>query len=285
MRQRRHEIDAIRTVCWFHALRIAAGATSTYQMDELIEVPLAFGPDAGIDRKNKWRSYRKGIHTPSVKLVDAIEQRFAGSRVLLNHPVWQMLRLDRPVPELIPSLLVSLPPAVYVLVRNKGPDALDRLVVPNRWNVVRLRQLERQVGLDSLACLVALLRLSAESGNSVQAFKFGRSVCRSLLLIGPWLLNQGIADSIVDYLERWVLPLTTHDGLRPGFGDQGFLWSSRWLFQVARNVEADENKALTTIQRAELMLDLLDDKFTVELSGLVGSVSARATPPTSQTGR
>ncbi|MDE2401968.1 MAG: hypothetical protein KGL90_09920 [Burkholderiales bacterium] len=285
MRQHRHEVDRIRTVCWFNCLWITVGAKRTHQMDVLIERPLDLGHDATTDLKNKWRSYSKGAHVPQPRLVDAIDLRFAGSRALLNHPCWQLLRTDSQVMELIPTVLVSLPPAVYAVVRNSASDNRALLITTDGWGARRLRKLERHVGLDSLACLVALLRLSAESGSSGQSFDFGCAVCRMLLIMGPWLFAHGIAQSIVEYVEGCVLPMATHNGQRPGFGELGFLQAARRLSGVANLFEANENKVLTNIQRVELRLDLLDDKYSLELSELVGAVTMPTTSSTCEAER
>lgn len=238
-------------------------------MDALVEGPLSLTSDGPVDRKNKWRSYREGKHTPSAGLVEGIESRFPGSRAVLNHPVWQLLRLDRPLHAEVSGLLAQLPPVLYVLVKDCGPAAHGASISLSGWDARRLRRLEREVGLNTLACFVALMRLAAESGDSAGAHRFGRSLCRVLLMMGGWLFAHGIAQPLGDYVERWVLPMASHAGQQNGFGEMGFLVGARRLARACSAIAADENVALTSVRQADLMLDLLDDRFSLELSALV----------------
>lgn len=210
--KQRHTVDGFRTVCWFHQLRLASGATTTYQMDGLIEGPLNLASDGPVDRKNKWRSYREGKHTPSADLVEDIETRFPGSGAVLNHPIWQLLRLDRPLHAEVPGLLAQLPPALYASVKGRGAAAHGPSISLSGWDARRLRRLEREVGLNALACLVALMRLAAESGDSANAHRFGRSLCRVLLMMGGWLFSHGIAQPLADYAEHLLFPTVTYAG-------------------------------------------------------------------------
>ncbi|MEO8731659.1 MAG: hypothetical protein ABI410_20105 [Rhodoferax sp.] len=273
----RHTVDAFRTVCWFHCLRMASGATSTYQMDALIEERQTSGADTPVDRKNKWRSYRDGRHTPSTALAGAIERQFPGSHAVLDHPMWQLLRLDRSLQVSIPNLLSQLPPCHFAIVRSGSAAAQSNFVLTSDWSARRLRKLEREAGLDALACLIMLLRKALESGDSRQAHMFGRSLCRMLLLMGRWLYAHGIAQPMVNYVENVLLPMTAYEGCRYSFGEQGYLGAATQLIRAANMIEANENKLLTSVQKAELMLDLLDDKFSLELSALVTPIASPGT--------
>lgn len=284
-RKGRHVTDAFRTVCWFHALRIASGAKSTYQMDVLLEAPLTQSVEAPIDRKSAWRSYRKGRHTPSLQLVAKLEALHPGTEALLNHPVWPMLRLDRPVRDQIPNLLVQMPPSIYGLVRGESGHLHQPTMRMDGWSESRLRRLQSHAGLNplaclnSLACLVALLRLSVEAGAAFQAFVFSRALCRTLLMMGPWLYWHGIAQPLADYVENQLLPLATCRGWQHGFGEGGFLSATRRLDDHAVAVEGDLDVPPSNKDMADLRLDLLEDRYTVELSELILTIPGATGPP------
>ena len=94
-------------------------------------------------------------------------------------------------------------------------------------------------------------------------------------MMGGWFFRHGIAQPLSDYVEHLLLPLAVHAGQQDGFGELGFLAAARRLAKFANAIAAREN-ALPT---SDLMLDLLDDMFNVELSTLVASTtSAGATP-------
>jgi len=277
--KKRHLTDAFRTVLWFHAVRLASGATSPSQMDAWLAVRLALSDDARIDRKKQWRSYKYGRHSPSAPLVAAIEPWLPGSRALFNHPLWQILRIDLKVQDQLAGLLVLLPPAIYSLFRGNATPDQPHLVQLDGWDASRLRRLQRQVSLDSLACLIALLRLFAEEGRGAQAYVFSRAVCRSLLVMGPWLSSHGIAQPLADYVERYLLPLGMDRGWQHSFGGGGFLRAAQVLALAAEVAEWHEDESLDINQQADLRLDLLEDRFTIAMSTLIRSVPIAGASP------
>lgn len=260
--------DAFRTVCWFHSLRLVTGARTTYQMDGLVEGPAASLHEGPEDRKNKWRSYKNGRHTPSHLLAQETEAKFPGSARLLNHPVWQALRLDKDPDQLVANLLIQLPPEIFSVLRSgkhstKAPLDLDG------WSRLRLRRLESQVGLDALASLVLLIRLAVNTQMQELAFEFGSALCRLLLMMGPWLTTRGIASPLAEYITEGVLALGHHNDQHHCFSAEGFVKASHRLHQSAWVIEGNENKRLTPRDRATLLLDLLGDKFSTPFSDMV----------------
>lgn len=144
------------------------------------------------------------------------------------------------------------------------------------WDKRRLRRLEKHAGLDALASLVLLLRLAAKAGQHKEAFEFGSSVCRVLLMMGAGLVAHGIARPLAEYITEYLLVLANHDGRHPCFGQEGFIHAARRLARTAWAVEGNENKRLTPREKADLMLDLLDDKFNVPFSGLIATRQSRS---------
>ncbi|WP_157610222.1 hypothetical protein [Variovorax sp. Root434] len=275
----RHVTEAFRTVLWFHSIRLASRTTSPSQMDAWLAARLALSDDARIDRKKQWRSYKYGRHSPSEPLVAAIEPWLPGSRALFNHPVWQILRIDLKVQDQLAGLLVLLPPAIYSLVRGNATPDQSHLMQLDGWDASRLRRLQRQVSLDSLACLIALLRLLAEEGRGAQAYVFSRAVCRSLLVMGPWLSSHGIAQPLADYVERYLLPLGSDRGWQHIFGGGGFLRAAEELALAAEVAEWREDEPLDSNQQADLRLDMLEDRFTIAMSMLVRPVPIAGASP------
>lgn len=255
-----------RTKLWFQHLRIVSGATSTYQMDVLIEAPLNLPGPAAADRKNKWRSYRDGRHTPSDALVSAINARFPNSSSLLNHGVWKALRLDRPVR----AGLDGVPHGLLARIHTTANQQSLRL---DGWNWRMRRALEREASLDALACWVVLLRAAAEAGYSRSAFDFGLSLCRTLLLLAPALERGEIAAALGTYIEESILPLAAHGGVQYSFGKIGFVNASRHLWRQAWMVDAESDTPRNWQQRTGIALDLLYDLYTVDMSTLIVTTS------------
>lgn len=264
-RQQRHPVDVFRTKLWFQHLRIVSGATSTYQMDVRVEAPLNL-PGPAADRKNKWRSYRDGRHTPSAPLVSAINARFPNSSSLLNHGVWKALRLDRPVR----AGLDGVPHGLLARIHTTTNQQSLRL---DGWNWRMHRALEREASLDALACWVVLLRVAADAGYSRSAFGFGLSLCRTLLLLAPVLERGEIAAALGAYIEQSILPLAAHGGFQHSFGKIGFVSASRHLWRQAWMVDAESNTPRDWQERTGIALDLLYDLYTVDMSTLIVTAS------------
>lgn len=165
----------------------------------------------------------------------------------------------------------------YFLIKATAMPSRSRPLLPERESTRQLRRLERQADLDSLACLLALMERAASEGDHRWAFKVSQALCRTLLVMGPWLYAHGIAMPLGDYFEQLLLPIGTHVDRCHRFSCGGFLNAVRRLARTAMSIEADENRQFSPTERVELMLDLLDDKFSVDLSALIDSVPAGQT--------
>lgn len=117
--------------------------------------------------------------------------------------------------------------------------------------------------------MVLLIRLTVDAGKQELAFELGSSLCRLLLMIGPWLTAHGIARPLAEYLTENVLAMGHHNDQHNCFNAEGFLNASHRLHQAAWAIEGNENKRLTPRDRATLLLNLLGDKFSTPFSGMV----------------
>lgn len=258
--KKRHVVDAFRTVFWFHLLRINSGAKSTYKMDLLLENHQNKSEERAHDYKNKWRSYRNGRHTPSPALVHFIAATYSDSHAVLNHVLWESLRLDRPVSRHADFWLSQLHPEVQMTIYRHGTTFCVGKSVYETLNQTRLSMLERRAGLDALACLIILLRKAADAGNSSLALSLGRRLCRMLLILGHVLTNAGLRKPLAQYIEQEVLPLAACNGLHYGFGGAGYESIAEDLTFVANCIEGDENRRLSISERIALRIDILDGR-------------------------
>lgn len=256
--KQRHVVDAFRTVAWFNFLKRRCGATSTYQMDLLLETQPKQGMSEDCDHKNKWRSYRKGLHTPSPELVNAIEGAHAGGYAVLYHVLWKTLRSDRWASSHADLWLGELHPEIQKIVYQHESKPGFGKTIRQSLNQTQLNMLERRAGPDALACLVILLRRAVEKNHGVFAQSLSWRVCRMLLVLGPTLWAMGIGTPLIQYFEQELLPLATLDGRHYQFCDRGYQPAARRLNAVASLIEADENRLFTDAERVALCFDLLD---------------------------
>lgn len=249
--KQRHVVDGLRTVCWFHELRIRLKARSVYEMDDLVEGPLDI--HAGTkDRKSRWRSYAKGRHTPGVALARAIDGRCPGTWALLSHPLWDVLRRVDHAPAVSAEILGRLHPEIYGVVRRRSGGAYA-----GRWDGTRIGMLERRAGLDALAALILAAFIAMATRNPNEAFRLSRSICRVLLMIGPWLREHGIAEPMAQYIEECLLTQAGSGGLRYAFRQESFLAASRLLERYALLAESSLGCGRSRQARALMLLHQL----------------------------
>lgn len=199
--KRRHVIDAMRTTAWFHSLRLKTGAKSTYEMERRLE-PESFGVDeSGTPfKRNKWRGYRLGRHTPRQSLVEAMERLHPGTQEVFDHVLWDVLRPSTVLPRHL--WLKRLRPNVSKIISS------PRLV--NQDGTLRsdaLERLERLGDLDGLAGLVALLQEAIAVGNVVHQEPLSLAWCHAAIAAAPFLHSHGIAGPLADYVNDNLLRL------------------------------------------------------------------------------
>lgn len=258
--KQRHVVDAFRTVFWFHLLRINSEAKSTYQMDQLLEKHQSQSEERAPDCKNKWRSYRDGRHTPSPTLVHFIAASHTDSQAVLNHVLWESLRLDRPISSYADFWLSQLHPDIQTAIYRHGNTFSVGKSIVETLNQTRLSMLERRAGLDALACLIILLRKTANADNGSLAQSLARNLCRMLLILAPLLARAGINRPLVQYIEQEILPLSSHNGMQYGFGGNGYGVSAEQLTFIANYIEGDENRRFSVSERIALRIDILDGR-------------------------
>lgn len=250
----RHVIDAMRTCAWFHTLRMRTGAKSTYEMEKVLE-PDSFGVDQSgtAHKRNKWRGYRLGRHTPRPALVEAIERLRPGAHGVFDHVLWDVLRLEYPLTH-------------HELVNRLGPTASQVLLRPQfrlRNGNLRsdiIKTLEKIADLDSFACLVALLRDAINSKNGADEKYLALALCRSAIAAGPLIYSLGIAGPFADYINNnFLCRENAHHGYRMDSGD--YLRCAKRSSEIVYLAEGNENRYFTNPEKVSFILDVFHGRY------------------------
>jgi hypothetical protein len=256
----RHVVDAMRTSAWFHTLRMRIGAKSTYEMEKVLE-PGAFGvDDSGTAyKRNKWRSYRLGKHTPSPALVQAIEQLRPGTLRVFDHVLWDTLR---------PGCTL----AHHQLLNRLGPSACKILSSPqlrNKNGTLRgdlVERVERIADLDGFACLVTLLRDAINAKNDADVEHLSVALCRSAIAAGPLLYSLGIAGPFADYINGHLLCRAIADGRVHGLNAHDYLLRAKLSARIVYAAAGNENCRLTYPEKVDFILDVLRGRYGERLA-------------------
>ena len=229
-------------------------------MDMLLETQPKEDKNRECDHKNKWRSYRKGLHTPSPDLVSTIETTIGGGYGVLNHVLWKALRRDHAISSHADRWIGELHPEIQRIVYQLEPKQGFGKKIRQSLNRTQLTMLEHRAGSDALACLVILLRRAAENDDGEFAQRLGWRVCRMLLVLAPVFAAMGIETPLVQYFEQEILPLGSSGGRHYQFRSGCYQTVAKRLSFLANLVEGDENRAFTNAERITLRIDILDGR-------------------------
>lgn len=200
-------VDTARTINWFRTL------CEYFDEERPRRIQRAIDPDSLSESvygnkipNNKFKLYAEGKHVPGTALVKKVDLVVKGSSWALNHVLWLVLREHGSIRKYARGWVRELVPEIQSLVFT--PDNELRL----HGNRHYLGSLERRASVDGLTALTILLKLSIEAGDAEQAWNFAHSVFRVLLIIGPELDDQTIAERVFDlYVDR-IFSLVSFNG-------------------------------------------------------------------------
>ncbi|MEY4592996.1 MAG: hypothetical protein RIR18_1891, partial [Pseudomonadota bacterium] len=194
--------------------------------------PSSTGEDAHGEkiRNNKFKGYAEGLHVPHPIFVKHVDRIVNGSEWALNHVIWRVLRTNGVVTSYAKDWIRELVPEIQSIVFSRNYE----LILSSGKHYVG--SLERRACLDSLAVLTILLRLAQESADTELAWTFAIAIYRVLLIIGPELDEQKIADRLFDvYVER-IFSQLGYNNTTPDFENFHYLRTSYILDQLSERL-------------------------------------------------
>lgn len=178
---------------------------TAYQVEQAMEQRL-FGERGRT--KNKWSKYEKGEHVPKPELVALVERVFPGSARVLNHPLWESLRVKRKRSISPDGLLLQLAPAIQDVIFDRKSAVLQR----QKPSYGRLERLRKNASLDSLTGLVLLLQGQSQVERDEVCLRIGQSIYTVLLmLVVADMLNE-CDKELFHLFQVRVFPLADFDG-------------------------------------------------------------------------
>jgi hypothetical protein len=244
----------IATICWFQTLRIHLDASTVVAVQRAIE-PARTGDADGIYRR--WREYKKGIHSPRTRVIDMCKEVCPEAVEIFRSPLWDALRLDRPVKQVAKSLVGTTSKLGDELIKRmmnlNGNSYLDP-----RWLRKRCMDMLRQGSLEGLAVLVICMRLAASQGMNRLAVTFYQFAGDCLLVLGIWFYTHGVAHGLGEYFETDLLPAACRDTPWLGYFSAVYYISS--ILSMSKGLQRAEaiNKGeLTSDQALEAMLKFI----------------------------
>ncbi|MDZ5431414.1 hypothetical protein T3H00_01870 [Pseudomonas fluorescens] len=204
-------IQELKVRYWYESLRLTAGLERPSELQAMFEPDAIYRDDKGVilATKNKWSGYRRGKHKPRQALLDKIELIAPGSTRAMHHPLWSALDMTDNKLLVGDSFLRTLLPEIQSLVLKPHDQIIasaDRLPLSKR----RIEQMLRRTNLDTLACLIWLLR-QAHATNSANKELIFNGLHKTLVLLGAELHALNIAVPLIQRIIEEVLPLGVTD--------------------------------------------------------------------------
>jgi hypothetical protein len=232
----RSSIDVLRVRFWYEGVKLKTGCTTAYQLERLFE-PLAAGVDNRTSFRNKWIRYATGKHTPRDSLVRKVEKQVAGSARELDHPLWDILRLENQCPENIDKWLGKLEPRVQAIVYRCSSDKSGQAVLMRRtFSSVLCRQLARLGNLDGLTALLLYWHESYQLDKMGEVRFLARYIYRVLLMIGMEFRHRHVEEAVFEVFRIKVFERTDWQNgifyLNARLYDEGILSLYLALYQV-----------------------------------------------------
>ena len=265
----RHTVEALRSVCWFHALRIRTAAGSTYAMEKMLD-PTSFGTTTGGKDfyRNKWRTYREGLHSPKAVLVRRVEDLYPGTQILFDHVLWDVLRPRLAATIHAHAWLGRLSSRVAKVIAN--PKSRTR---EGGLQEGTLSRLQRIADLDAMACVIVFLRLAMESQQGTRdTFHLTQALCRMVIMSGAFLYTHGIAVPFAEYLDLFLLSRQSTQR-KHVMQAEDFLQRAYKATRIVRNMEGNENKLFSRAEKNDVILGLMKGHYGDAIQAAVEPLS------------
>lgn len=152
--------NALRTIYWFHVLRVRAQAVSIADLQNKIEPVI---PARRKEVQRRWGFYKTGRHRPCSRVVGLAEATFPGSSKPFLSDLWSCLRPDLDARVLAHKLIGQTNAEGDKLLRWMLGSVEPRYRDTHIW-VRRYHNLTLMGSLEALAVLVLCARLAGDRG-------------------------------------------------------------------------------------------------------------------------
>jgi len=250
--KRVEDVDTVRTIYWFRYLEERLGTDQPREIQRIL-APHTIGLDVRGVRKqnNRFLGYSKGAHVPHDSLVAIADGVAPRSSWRINHPLWMGLRQQGSVIGLAENWIRQLDPEIQKIVLSPGREIG---LGPTRH---RIGALERRAGMDSLAALTIIFRMSYEQGEEEWAWLYANSIFRVLLLMWPYLDRWAMADRVFRIFVDRVFSLVSLQGKRMDLERYDYPTMAQLLHELAENIrdqqEPKRERKLPTFHALQIL--------------------------------
>jgi hypothetical protein len=182
------EVDKIRSIFWFHWIGMQIDSTQANDVRKVLEPNQDFlNKDGQPDKNAKFSQYKHGERMPNATLIEQAERIIPGSRSVIDHPLWRVLRHQGDTTDIAAQWVAKLSPKVQNLMVKS-----DR-TIRYQATEIYLRELGKLATWDSLAGLTVVLRMNIDAENHEGTWKCTHAIFGLLVVLSTQLIAYGIA--------------------------------------------------------------------------------------------
>lgn len=202
----------LATALWVAQLKLRSGCKTAYQLEKRFELA---GRTPQGNESRKWSKYEVGRHHPGAETVARIEELAPGSSLVIEHPLWPVLRGDlRPARSGVVPLLRSIPPELHHAVFRSGPTVDTSVVERRALTFSMLESIENEPSLDALLVLSVLQREAQQEGRSGDALHIAGSTYRTLLVLCSVAPYRPLSEILFGVFRNRSFESVEHGGAR-----------------------------------------------------------------------
>mgnify|MGYP007038346050 CR=1 FL=1 len=207
-RPKKDVIDSLSGVYWFKELSRRSKKNAYHLEKEFSQDKFKKNIDGLVDRPCQWNKYESGRHLPSLGLQEKVETVYPGSSILLNYPIWDLLKQRPPSDERLQVMMSNIKPNMTKYI-GKPPKELGINVRIKRLNFFLNTPLEDILMNQNIMLrkFTGLLILIVDAENKGDKYLFMSSV-HSAILIMPYILEvffNSIRDDFYDAFKNRYL--------------------------------------------------------------------------------
>lgn len=256
----RGAIELLRVDYWYEGLKQRTGLGSAYALELYFEKESFKRNANGTIRhyRSKWSRYEQNTISPKANTLAKVEKLSPGSTHEMNHPLWQIMKsVDNGKNTDFDEYFKTLSFDIQAVLFSGESIGISICSVREPVTQSLLDKLERRAGLDALACLIAIMLEAKERQRRSLLPKVELTLHNVLLMVAIELESRGIANRLLDWIIRNILPLGLLPHLALWMTSNDYIHASAYLNLMVYQNPQRRGKCLAWKQRVKVMAQLV----------------------------
>ena len=208
-RPKRNPVETLKTKVYMAYVCQHTKIQSGHRLEELFdEKRIVIKEDGTRQGSNKWKRFKKGIHTPSDSSRNQVYAQIGMQEQLeavFNQPLWDAMEAGNFEPSHWMKFYQALPLNIQSTIFKSNTDSKQKLQLKK----IRLSTINKLLKLwsnDAFACLVALSRDSSAETDFYASNELPFFISKYLQYLLKFTLYQKFSEEIWCYFQKYIIP-------------------------------------------------------------------------------